>query len=220
MLAKSKISLPLLGSPIVRKFLPSRNHYNLATGYQLITVPTLHSRIYKRPAIILTDSTKAANSSTQRVRNFVATSKARARPVTDSFKPPASTNDVYVALGSNVGDRLEAIESACRDIDKDGDMHILETSPLYETEPMYVEDQDRFLNGVARIETRLQPFELLDKLQAIESSLGRVKTVEKGPRNIDLDIISYNDIIVKTDRLALPHHLMLEREFVLRPLCE
>lgn len=64
----------------------------------------------------------------------------------------APTNDsVYVALGSNVGDRLEAIEAACRAIDEDQDMRVLSTSALYETEPMYVEDQERFLNGVCEV---------------------------------------------------------------------
>lgn len=62
--------------------------------------------------------------------------------------------------------------------------------------------------------------DLLDQLQAIENDLGRVKTIDKGPRNIDLDILTYQDQSIETERLTVPHRLMLEREFVLRPLCE
>ncbi|KAI7278575.1 folic acid synthesis protein [Hortaea werneckii] len=130
---------------------------------------------------------------------------------------PAS-DSVYVALGSNVGDRLEAIEAACRAIDEDQDMRILSTSALYETEPMYVENQERFLNGVCEIRTELPSLQLLDRLQALEKSLGRVKTIEKGPRSIDLDILLYKGQVYHDNRLTIPHALMTEREFVMRPL--
>ncbi|KAI7246229.1 folic acid synthesis protein [Hortaea werneckii] len=130
---------------------------------------------------------------------------------------PAS-DSVYVALGSNVGDRLEAIEAACRAIDEDQEMRILSTSALYETEPMYVENQERFLNGVCEIRTELPPLQLLDRLQALEKGLGRVKTIEKGPRSIDLDILLYKGQEYRDDRLTIPHALMTEREFVMRPL--
>ncbi|CZT17745.1 related to dihydropteroate synthase/7,-6-hydroxymethylpterin-pyrophosphokinase/Dihydroneopterin aldolase [Ramularia collo-cygni] len=126
----------------------------------------------------------------------------------------------FIALGSNVGDRIEALEIACRTLDQDEEIHVVETSPLYETEPMYVEDQDCFLNGVCEIVTNLGPLELLDRLQAIENGLGRHKTIDKGPRNIDLDILTYGQRTVSTERLTVPHALMLEREFVLRPLCD
>ena len=127
---------------------------------------------------------------------------------------------VFIALGSNVGDRLDAIEAACRAIDEDPDMRIVQTSSLYETEPMYVEDQARFLNGACEIETQLPPLELLDRLQALEKELGRVKLVEKGPRSIDLDILLYKGQRYHDERLTIPHALMTEREFVLRPLQE
>jgi 2-amino-4-hydroxy-6-hydroxymethyldihydropteridine diphosphokinase len=147
-------------------------------------------------------------------------------------------DSVFVALGSNVGDRLEAIEAACSAIDSDPDMRILRTSSLYETEPMYVEDQARFLNGVCevsviplrldvqndidklKVETALEPIELLDRLQALEKDLGRIKTIDKGPRSIDLDILLYKGRKVESERLTIPHALMKEREFVLRPLAE
>ncbi|CAD0025822.1 unnamed protein product, partial [Aureobasidium pullulans] len=124
----------------------------------------------------------------------------------------------YIALGSNVGDRLDMIEKACLALDQDQNIKVTRTSSLYETEPMYVEDQARFLNGAC--ETTLEPMTLLDRLQAIENELGRVKLIDKGPRSIDLDILLYENQVIDTERLKVPHMLMLEREFVLRPLCD
>ncbi|KAJ9669631.1 trifunctional dihydropteroate synthetase [Coniosporium apollinis] len=105
-------------------------------------------------------------------------------------------------------------------MEKEGDIRILRTSGLWETQAMYVTDQANFLNGVCEVRTSLRPFELLDRLQAIETALGRVKVIDKGPRNIDLDILLYGQKTVRSERLTVPHPLMLEREFVLRPLCE
>lgn len=72
----------------------------------------------------------------------------------------------------------------------------------------------------SQVETTLSPSDLLERLKVIEISLGRVKTVEKGPRSIDLDVLLYGDKTVKTDNLSIPHERISEREFVLRPLCE
>ncbi|KAJ9625132.1 trifunctional dihydropteroate synthetase [Taxawa tesnikishii (nom. ined.)] len=123
-------------------------------------------------------------------------------------------------MGSNVGDRLQMIEKACLALEDEGDIRLLRTSCLYETEPMYVEDQARFLNGACEIETTLEPMQLLNRLQDVENTLGRVKIIDKGPRSIDLDILLYDSEVVDTKRLIVPHKLMLEREFVLRPLCD
>ncbi|KAI4121929.1 MAG: hypothetical protein LQ347_006694 [Umbilicaria vellea] len=97
---------------------------------------------------------------------------------------------------------------------------VLRTSSLYETQAMYVEDQQNFINGVCEVKTSLDPSGLLDELKDIEKLLGREQTVDKGPRNIDLDILLYNAEIVEHPRLSIPHKLMMEREFVLRPLCD
>lgn len=85
---------------------------------------------------------------------------------------------------------------------------------------MYVKDQDRFINGVCEVETELEPLALLDALQAIEREMGREKVIDKGPRNIDLDILLYGDERIRNDRLNIPHVGIPEREFVLRPLAE
>ncbi|KAF4950420.1 hypothetical protein FGADI_8239 [Fusarium gaditjirri] len=112
----------------------------------------------------------------------------------------------YIALGSNMGDRVAEIERACNEMDRRG-IKVKRTSSLWETEPMYVTDQDRFVNGAYQ-------------LQAIENDMGRKKVIDKGPRNIDLDILLYGDEKVDHERLKVPHIGILEREFVLRPLAE
>ncbi|KAF1913215.1 Dihydropteroate synthase-like protein [Ampelomyces quisqualis] len=134
----------------------------------------------------------------------------------------------YVALGSNMGDRVAEIERACTMMESLGKAKILQTSSLYETKAMYVLDQDKFVNGACQIATSLSPIELLDYLQAVENKMGRHKVIDKGPRNIDLDILFYgrgNEGAVTMinwddERLTIPHKLMFEREFVLRPLYE
>ncbi|KAK3307511.1 Dihydropteroate synthase-like protein [Chaetomium strumarium] len=125
----------------------------------------------------------------------------------------------YIALGSNMGDRIGWIEKACKEMDARG-IRVKRTSSLWETEPMYVLDQDRFVNGACEVETTLEPLELLDALQDIETSLGRKKLIDKGPRNIDLDILLYENLQFDHERLKIPHISIPEREFVLRPLAE
>ncbi|KAH0831612.1 2-amino-4-hydroxy-6-hydroxymethyldihydropteridine pyrophosphokinase [Fonsecaea pedrosoi] len=128
-------------------------------------------------------------------------------------------NKAVVAFGSNLGDRLANIEAALAKM-RENDLRVLKLSSLYETKPMYYDDQDPFLNGVCQIETSLAPLQLLDVLQAIENELGRKRLIDKGPRTVDLDVILYNQDYFKHPRLNIPHILMLEREFVLRPLTE
>ncbi|KAM4056942.1 pterin binding enzyme [Hirsutella rhossiliensis] len=125
----------------------------------------------------------------------------------------------YIALGGNLGDRVAEIERACREMHRRG-IRIKRTSSLWETEPMYVVDQDRFINGACEVETELEPLALLDELQAIERDMGRRKLIDKGPRNIDLDILLYGNDKIEHERLTVPHAGIAEREFVLRPLAQ
>ncbi|PFH56432.1 hypothetical protein XA68_16527 [Ophiocordyceps unilateralis] len=125
----------------------------------------------------------------------------------------------YIALGSNLGDRVGWIETACREMDRRG-IRVTRTSSLWETPPMYVTDQDRFINGACEVETQLDPLPLLDQLQQIEKDMGRRKVIDKGPRNIDLDILLYGQDLIREDRLTVPHAGIAEREFVLRPLAQ
>ncbi|KAJ5711450.1 Folic acid synthesis protein fol1 [Penicillium malachiteum] len=144
-------------------------------------------------------------------------------PLLSSNTDPTFDNSkmhrAFIALGSNVGDRVEMIEKACLELDQ-ANIKVKRTSSLFETTPMYVLDQDTFINGVCEVETSLSPIELLDKLQSIEIELGREKLIDKGPRSIDLDILLYDQELFSHERLNIPHNLMLERDFVLRPLCQ
>ncbi len=122
-----------------------------------------------------------------------------------------------IAFGSNLGDRVQNIESALRLMESE-DIRIVQTSPLYETTAMYYKDQGRFLNGVCEVSTMRGPLDLLNVLQEIERVLGRERFVEKGPRTIDLDILTYGGEHIEMTRLIVPHPGLGEREFVLRPL--
>ncbi|PWW76807.1 Dihydropteroate synthase [Tuber magnatum] len=128
-------------------------------------------------------------------------------------------HDVFIALGSNIGDRFKAIKDAVAEVEERG-IKVKRTSNLYQSAPMYYLDQPTFLNGVIQAETTLSPDDLLKTLKDIESLLGRSKSIENGPRSIDLDILLYDNLVHETPHLTIPHLKMLEREFVLRPLCD
>jgi len=127
---------------------------------------------------------------------------------------------VFIGLGSNVGDRRGQIEAAVAAMARLRGTEVARVSSIIETEPVGVLDQSRFLNGVAELDTDLEPDELLDALQGIERNLGRVRAERWGPRAIDLDILLYDDRVIHTQTLEVPHPLMCEREFVLAPLAE
>jgi 2-amino-4-hydroxy-6-hydroxymethyldihydropteridine diphosphokinase len=126
---------------------------------------------------------------------------------------------VYIALGSNLGDRAGNLRTAREQIAAP-DLRVLRESSIYETAPRDVEDQPWFLNQVIECETDLFPRQLLARLQKIERAMGRKKRVPKGPREIDLDILLYGDAVVKTPELEVPHPRLSERRFVLEPLAE
>jgi 2-amino-4-hydroxy-6-hydroxymethyldihydropteridine diphosphokinase len=131
---------------------------------------------------------------------------------------------VYIGVGSNLGNRQENCLCAIELLQK-REIIVTKRSSLYETEPWGVKDQPRFINMALETETGLEPEELLKILKGVERELGRPKAHEEesfkwGPRIIDLDILLFDNIILKTDNLEIPHPLMHERDFVLRPLCE
>ncbi|RMZ73305.1 Dihydropteroate synthase [Pyrenophora seminiperda CCB06] len=136
------------------------------------------------------------------------------------YEATAKTHRAFIALGSNIGNRVAMIEQACKEMESTGKIHITRTSSLWESKAMYVLDQDSFVNGACEIATPLSPIQLLNELQKIEQKMGRVKLIDKGPRNVDLDILLYDNVTYLDERLEIPHKHMLEREFVLRPLCE
>lgn len=126
----------------------------------------------------------------------------------------------YIGLGSNLGDRENNLQEAIRHLTAHCPMRVLKTSTIIETDPVDIPDQPRFKNMIMRIETTLTPHELLHCLKKTERELGRKKTFSKGPRTIDLDILLYDDIILTTEDLTIPHPEIKKREFVLRHLIE
>ena len=126
---------------------------------------------------------------------------------------------IYLALGSNIGDRETNLRAAIQSIPAAG-ITVLRESPIYETEPVGDTDQRWFLNMVVEAETALFPMQLLTRTGKIERALGRVRTVPNGPRTIDIDILLYGNAVVRTARLEIPHPRMHERRFVLAPLAD
>lgn len=125
----------------------------------------------------------------------------------------------YVALGTNLGDKRQNLEQAIKLLEQHG-VRVLQVSSFIETEPYGVLDQPSFLNGVCEVETELSPLELLELLLQLELDMGRVRLRHWGERNIDLDLLLYEKVIMQTERLTLPHPDMQNRAFVLVPLAE
>jgi 2-amino-4-hydroxy-6-hydroxymethyldihydropteridine diphosphokinase len=128
---------------------------------------------------------------------------------------------VYIGLGANLGDREATIRRGLELLDGDPDVEVAAVSTLRETDPVGYEDQPRFLNGAARLETELTPHALLERLLEVERELGRDRSGPRfGPRTIDLDLLLYGDELVAEDGLEIPHPRLHERAFVLEPLYE
>ncbi|MBA2873035.1 2-amino-4-hydroxy-6-hydroxymethyldihydropteridine diphosphokinase [Anoxybacillus calidus] len=129
-------------------------------------------------------------------------------------------NNAYIALGSNIGNRLRYLHDAVRKLDEHEQISVVDTSSIYETEPVGYVEQDYFLNMVIQVKTTLSPFALLEVTRKIEDDLGRKREIHWGPRTLDLDILLYNQENIETEQLIIPHPRMLERAFVLVPLLE
>lgn len=126
----------------------------------------------------------------------------------------------YIGLGSNLGDRLGYLQAAVLRLHAHEGIRVARCSSVYETAPVGFTDQPPFLNMAIEVETTLPPLELLGVMLEAERALGRVRTVRWGPRTIDLDLLVYGDVAMRTGRLELPHPRMAERAFVLVPLLE
>lgn len=127
----------------------------------------------------------------------------------------------YLSIGSNVGKKKKNLDAAVALLNQRPDMSVVSVSNFYRTQPQDYTQQDWFVNAVLKIETTLEPGALLDTLKQTEFDLDEEgKPFRFGPRIIDLDIIYYDDLILKTDRLEIPHPRMHERCFVLVPLCD
>ena len=127
----------------------------------------------------------------------------------------------YISAGSNMGDRLQNCRKGIEALIEADKSRILAQSRIYKTEPVDYEDQNWFVNMMVKLETALDPFQLLDHIEHIQRAAGRIKdAIRFGPRILDLDIILYDDRIIKSERLEVPHPRMHKRRFVLRPICD
>lgn len=129
-------------------------------------------------------------------------------------------NKVYIAAGSNLGDKEETLKEAIDKIDKRKDCVVTKVSNFYTTDPVGYEDQDQFVNCVFEIDTLQIPSELMDTLLEVEKDFKRERIIRWGPRTLDLDIIFYNDIISYDEHILIPHPRAHERQFVMKPMCD
>lgn len=127
---------------------------------------------------------------------------------------------ILIGLGSNIGDRQKNIMTAIQELSKHKDICIEKISSLYETKPVGITMQPDFLNGAISISTILTPGKLLELCLHVECQMGRIRYQRWGPRNIDIDILVYHDLIIEDETLQIPHPRLHERCFVLIPLIE
>jgi len=126
---------------------------------------------------------------------------------------------IYLGLGSNLGDREDSLKRARERLGESG-ITILRQSSLYETEPQDLAHQPWFLNQVVEAETALFPMQLIARVLRIEKELGRRRTVDKGPRVIDIDVLLYHRFVIVSPQLIVPHPRMQDRRFVMAPMTE
>jgi 2-amino-4-hydroxy-6-hydroxymethyldihydropteridine diphosphokinase len=128
---------------------------------------------------------------------------------------------VYISVGSNLGNKLDNCQKGIAALTRSVSTKLKAISRFYKTEPVDYLDQDWFINAVIKIETTLDPFQVLDRLKTIEKNAGRTqKAIRFGPRILDLDIIFFDDRVMNADRLVIPHPRMHVRRFVLKPICD
>jgi 2-amino-4-hydroxy-6-hydroxymethyldihydropteridine diphosphokinase len=126
--------------------------------------------------------------------------------------------EAYLGLGSNLGDRVANLQRGASLLtERVGE---LEVSSLYRTLPMGLLSQPEYLNAVGRVRTRLSPFELMHVIRAIESDLGRTRTIANGPRTLDVDILLFGTAVLRGPPVTVPHPRLAERAFALEPLAE
>lgn len=129
-------------------------------------------------------------------------------------------NIAFIGLGSNKGNKLFYLSEALSKISLIKNVKLLSVSSVYETKPFGIQNQENFYNSAAKLATDLDPVELLTELKHIEKGLGRISSEKWGPREIDIDLLLYNDLIFSNDFISLPHKGIIYRDFVLQPLCD
>lgn len=128
---------------------------------------------------------------------------------------------VYICVGSNIGNKLENCKKGVAALIRSGSVMLKAQSPCYKTDPVDYMDQDWFINYAIKIETSLNPFELLNRLKSIQQDAGRTNdTIRFGPRTLDMDIILFGNVVINSKDLIIPHPRMHKRRFVLKPVCD
>lgn len=125
----------------------------------------------------------------------------------------------FLSLGSNIGDREAQLREALLRLESAG-VRTVRRSSIHDTEPQDLRNQPWFLNVAVEVETDLSPLDLLARIHEIEAEMGRVRTVPKGPRTIDIDILFYADVVIDSSELEIPHPRLAQRRFVLEPMAE
>ena len=134
---------------------------------------------------------------------------------------PQPKNHAFIGVGANLNNPKTQVKTALAHLNNITKTQLVRHSSLFLSSPMGPQNQDDYINAVAMITTELTPLTLLDELQQIENTQGRVRTQERwGPRTLDLDLLLYNDNIIKHPRLIVPHYGLCERNFVIMPLAE
>ncbi len=127
----------------------------------------------------------------------------------------------FICVGSNLGNKLENCKKGVDALIRSDSVTLKAQSPCYKTDPVDYQDQDWFINYVIKIETLLDPFELLNRLKSIQRDAGRIRDVIRfGPRILDMDIILFDDAVINSENLIIPHPRMHKRRFVLKPVCD
>jgi 2-amino-4-hydroxy-6-hydroxymethyldihydropteridine diphosphokinase len=142
------------------------------------------------------------------------------QPAANNQQPATGNERVFIALGSNLGDRAAWLRQAQEKLFSAPTVQLVAASAVYETEPVGKIDQPAFLNQVLEVRTTLAPENLLSRLLQVERELGRVRSERWGPRNIDLDLLAFGNRQANTSRLVLPHPELHRRRFVLQPWVE
>jgi dihydroneopterin aldolase/2-amino-4-hydroxy-6-hydroxymethyldihydropteridine diphosphokinase len=198
------------GKKSMKKAKVKRTKVKKSKARKAKAVRPLKKKVVKRPA-----AGKHVKKAAPKLKIKVKASK-KAKPL----KLKKGPHIAYLGLGSNVGDREEYIEQAIFLLSKTPNVKMIKKSTNYETEAEGPGDQQSFLNAAIEIQTSLDPYKLLSVVQETENALGREREVEWGPRTMDIDILLYDDQIISDDKLQVPHPLLHERLFVLKPLSE
>ena len=137
-----------------------------------------------------------------------------------STKAKHSVSNVFIALGSNKGDRINYLREAVLRLRHNSKITLLKTSSVYETKPFGDVNQPNFLNAIIKVKTSYLLTEMIDYIKNLEIELGRKESAKWGPREIDLDLLFFDDVIFENDKVKVPHYGIQDRDFVLTPLNE